>query len=199
MAQTLANHQAFAIARQHAADKLTKANQDFQTLIDASPYAVVVLNLQFEVVMWSPAAERICGWRSTDVLGRVVSFVPADQIDEFESLLTVLAGGRRQGRLASWPFPGRSDGDDQCGRRKYAAHDSRNGQCPGHGGRSNALQGQAKRAGQDLRCRGALGTIDGDAHYGACCTVRRSCGPRSRLRNHCRMISPWRKTGSRAG
>jgi diguanylate cyclase (GGDEF)-like protein/PAS domain S-box-containing protein len=44
--------------------------QRFSAVIDASPVAIVELDRNERVQLWNPAAERICGWRREEVLGR---------------------------------------------------------------------------------------------------------------------------------
>lgn len=53
-----------------------------QALIEASPLAIVALDMQFNVTLWSPAAERMFGWKSDEVLGRRYPLVPPERWTE---------------------------------------------------------------------------------------------------------------------
>jgi PAS domain S-box-containing protein len=81
---------------QQVADRtreLREANQTLQALIQASPLAIVVLDLQKKVKLWNPAAERLYGWTAPEVLNQPYPIVPHDQAAEFEALHeTVLKG-----------------------------------------------------------------------------------------------------------
>ena len=49
---------------------LQEANSKLKALVQASPAAIVGLDLQGKVISWNPAAERIFGWRQDEVIGR---------------------------------------------------------------------------------------------------------------------------------
>jgi PAS domain S-box-containing protein len=67
--------------RREAEESLQKTTHLLQTLVDASPLAIVVLDEESRVLLWSPAAERMFGWSSAEAVGRVVPFVPESDID----------------------------------------------------------------------------------------------------------------------
>ena len=46
-----------------AEEALRQTTQKLQTVINAAPLAIYVLDLEGRVLMWNPAAERIFGWR----------------------------------------------------------------------------------------------------------------------------------------
>lgn len=60
-------------------EELGKISQILQTLIHASPLAVGMIDRRGKVLMWSPAAEQLFGWRSADVIGRFLPTIPEDQ------------------------------------------------------------------------------------------------------------------------
>src|SRR6266849_1559230 len=41
-----------------------------RSLLEASPFGVIVLNTEGRVRLWSPGAERMFGWREEEVLDR---------------------------------------------------------------------------------------------------------------------------------
>jgi PAS domain S-box-containing protein len=64
--------------QKRAEEALQKANQSFHALIQAAPLAITVLDLEGNVKLWNPAAERIFGWRSQDIVGTIYPFMPTD-------------------------------------------------------------------------------------------------------------------------
>jgi len=72
------------IARQHAEAQLQETNQTLQAIIQASPLAIITLDTQTNLKMWSPAAQSIFGWTEQEVLGRPAPFVPEDKQEEFQ-------------------------------------------------------------------------------------------------------------------
>ncbi|MBD2040472.1 PAS domain S-box protein [Microcoleus sp. FACHB-672] len=65
---------------------LRETNQMLQTLIQASPIAVIALDDHANIKMWSPAAEKIFGWTEQEVLNHLVPFVPPEKQEEFRAL-----------------------------------------------------------------------------------------------------------------
>ena len=62
-------------------------------LVDASPVAILTLDLQMRVTMWNPACERIFGWTAEEVIGKHYPLVPEDEWERFEGFFqTVIAG-----------------------------------------------------------------------------------------------------------
>lgn len=51
--------------------ELNKTNQTLSALIQASPLAIFVLDMDQRVKMWNPAAAHIFGWTDEEVLGRL--------------------------------------------------------------------------------------------------------------------------------
>jgi PAS domain S-box-containing protein len=79
--------------RKQAQEALQETNQTLQALIQASPLAIITLNTDGNLKMWSPAAERIFGWTEQEVLDRPVPFVPEDKQEEFQRLHQVKLQG----------------------------------------------------------------------------------------------------------
>ena len=74
---------------------LQEANSKLSALVQASPAAIVGLDLQRKVINWNPAAERIFGWRRAEVIGRSTPVVQEEKLEEFKRLWQRL----RQGEL----------------------------------------------------------------------------------------------------
>jgi PAS domain S-box-containing protein len=51
-----------------------------QTLVDASPLAIVVVDSNRNTLLWSPAAERLFGWTAEEVVGKPLPYVPAEDM-----------------------------------------------------------------------------------------------------------------------
>jgi len=68
-------------------EELRRANAMLRTLIASSPLPIVVLDPDpggGMVRLWNPAAEKLFGWKSSEVLGKPLPIVPRDKIEEFE-------------------------------------------------------------------------------------------------------------------
>ena len=64
-------------ARRRAAEEsLRETTHMLQTLVDASPLAIVVVDQNRNTLLWSPAAERLFGWKADEVLGKPLPYVP---------------------------------------------------------------------------------------------------------------------------
>ena len=86
--------------RKRAEDDLRQTTHTLQTLIQASPLAVITLDLDFKVTLWNPGAERMFGWKESEVLGGYLpAVVPEDQRDEEEVRLKQEMAGKAQSAL----------------------------------------------------------------------------------------------------
>ena len=68
--------------RKRAERELRETNDTLQTLIQASPLAIVTTDVTGVVSEWNVAAERMFGWVAGDVIGRPIPIVPPEQLDE---------------------------------------------------------------------------------------------------------------------
>ena len=75
--------------RKRAERELRETNDTLQTLIQASPLAIVTTDLSGTVSEWNVAAERMFGWFAGDVLGRPIPILPVDQVEDDMRRLTV--------------------------------------------------------------------------------------------------------------
>ncbi|NMC48951.1 MAG: PAS domain S-box protein, partial [Desulfovibrio sp.] len=106
-----AGQQAYVAGLDAAKRKLAAAGDRLASVIRSSPLAIFILDRQGRVKLWSPAAERLFGWREAEVLGHMLPTVPASKRDEFEAILARAFSGepiagleaarmRRDGSLA---------------------------------------------------------------------------------------------------
>ncbi len=71
--------------RHLAAEQLQKTTQTLQTLIDASPLAIMTLDSAGRVRSWNAAAQGMFGWTAAEAVGNVVPFVPPESLDQFQA------------------------------------------------------------------------------------------------------------------
>ena len=76
-----------------ADEALREANQNLRALIQASPLAIVAVDLQANVLIWNPAAERIFGWTEQEVLGKPTPIIPKEEEEEFRELFQKVLEG----------------------------------------------------------------------------------------------------------
>jgi two-component system, cell cycle sensor histidine kinase and response regulator CckA len=55
-----------------------------RTIVDAAPLAIIVVDENSNVSLWNHAAERMFGWRSSEVLGRPSQHVPPEYRTEYD-------------------------------------------------------------------------------------------------------------------
>jgi len=68
-------------------EELADLNNYLETIINSSPFAIIDLNHEGKVKsVWNPAAERIYGWQSQEVLGKSLPSVPSDEMDLNEQI-----------------------------------------------------------------------------------------------------------------
>jgi PAS domain S-box-containing protein len=90
------------------ADPVGESEPLLQSLIHASPLAIVALDCADRVTMWNPAAEHIFGWQADEVLGRPLPFVPPDRELEYRAFREEELNG--QSRIGSEVRRLRKDG-----------------------------------------------------------------------------------------
>jgi PAS domain S-box-containing protein len=80
--------------RKQFEEALREANQSLETLIKASPLAIVAYDLDLNIRLWNPAAERIFGWSEGEVLGRPHPLAPETKQQELLGFLAQVAEGQ---------------------------------------------------------------------------------------------------------
>lgn len=79
--------------RRQAEEGVRSLTETLEALVEASPLAILALDAEDRVTLWSPAAERTFGWSAEEILGQVLPIVPEDKFDEHLNLCArILAG-----------------------------------------------------------------------------------------------------------
>ncbi len=67
--------------RKQAVKELWEAKQLIHAIISASPIATLALDMDANIRLWNPAAEKIFGWKSEEVMGKKSPIVPQGEKD----------------------------------------------------------------------------------------------------------------------
>ncbi len=73
--------------------ELRQAHQALRAVVERSPAAIYTLDLDGVVTMWNPAAERMFGWKESEVVNHTLPIVPAVKMVEFNKLMAKVRGG----------------------------------------------------------------------------------------------------------
>ncbi len=85
-----------------------QAEETLGTVLEASPAAILALDLERRVVAWNKAAEGLLGWTAAEVIGLPLPCVPPESQHQFETLRSGLHQG---GSIRRVPVAGvRKDG-----------------------------------------------------------------------------------------
>ncbi len=72
---------------------LLATNQQLQMLVQSSPLAIYTRDMNGLLTSWNSAAEKMYGWRASEVLGKPLPSVPGEQRRESDDLRRRLLGG----------------------------------------------------------------------------------------------------------
>ncbi len=110
-------------------EDLREANERLETVIQASPFAIVSTDLTGNITSWNAAAETIFGWTAEEVIDQPPPFVTGAQMDEYREKIEragrgeLIAGLERKRRrkdgssvdVAIWAAPLRDAGGSVAG------------------------------------------------------------------------------------
>lgn len=75
-------------------EHLHNANIYLETIINASPFAIVDLHPDGRVKsLWNPAAENIFGWKREEVLGKTLPFITVNNMDKCQNIMSRALSG----------------------------------------------------------------------------------------------------------
>ena len=80
--------------QKRADETLRETSESLRTLIEASPLAIIELDMEQKVRTWNLAATQIFGWTEREVLGRPYPIVPHDRRSEYRNLSDRYARGQ---------------------------------------------------------------------------------------------------------
>nr|WP_255216111.1 response regulator [Pseudenhygromyxa sp. WMMC2535] len=73
--------------------ELRSLRQTFDSFIEASPVAILTLDLDKRVSLWNRTAERVFGWTAEEIIGQPYPLVPPEEWSSFEALYERVIGG----------------------------------------------------------------------------------------------------------
>ncbi len=62
--------------------KSAELNERLRAVIDASPVAIIEIDLDRHVTVWNEVAEDIFGWSSEEAVGKTLPIIPEDRVEE---------------------------------------------------------------------------------------------------------------------
>lgn len=74
--------------RKRAEAALYEEKDKLQSLVRSAPLAIIALDRKGRVTSWNPYAEKIFGWRESEVVGRPLPTIPDSVKDEFDKVLS---------------------------------------------------------------------------------------------------------------
>src|SRR5580704_2082781 len=69
-----------------AADALWTAAERLRAIEEAAPVSIIALDERGRITIWNNAAERLFGWRASEVIGRPSPLIPDDRQTEYVAL-----------------------------------------------------------------------------------------------------------------
>ncbi|MFL5955431.1 MAG: PAS domain S-box protein [Gaiellaceae bacterium] len=93
--RAFANQATTALEQASQFEEIQNAYEHHRALIDASPVAIVDLELDGRIRSWNAAATEIFGWSAEEAIGRINPTVPEDELDLFLASMARIAKGER--------------------------------------------------------------------------------------------------------
>ena len=93
--RAFANQATTALEQASQFDEIQNAYEHHRALIDASPVAIIDLELDGRVRSWNAGATEIFGWTADEVIGRLNPTVPKDALEFFLGNMARIADGER--------------------------------------------------------------------------------------------------------
>jgi len=71
----------------HIENALRSANQMLEALIEASPAAIIAMDLDSNLILYNSAAERMFGWKKEEVIGKRYPLVSIEHLNEIKIII----------------------------------------------------------------------------------------------------------------
>jgi PAS domain S-box-containing protein len=94
----------------HDISELQEQKRYFQSILEVSPAAIVVTDLELRVVSWNPAAEELYGYGAEEAVGRIVDDVVANRPGLHEEAVGFSEAAARGERVRATTARTRKDG-----------------------------------------------------------------------------------------
>jgi PAS domain S-box-containing protein len=85
---------AMAVELKYMVLSLQRSEENLRLIIDSSPIAVTAVDTEDKVTLWNPAAEKMFGWQSDEVIGRPLPIVPEGMGDRHRGMYEDAIRGR---------------------------------------------------------------------------------------------------------
>lgn len=89
----------YALERNRMIERLRQSNQALQSLVDASPLAVCVLDHHGCISLWNESAEKTFGWSSDEVIGERLPIIRSADEEQHRQLFARAISGERIGGI----------------------------------------------------------------------------------------------------
>ena len=76
-----------------AESRAITTSQMLQSLIDAAPQAMIVMDPDWRITRWNDASEALFGWAASEVIGRALPFIPDEERERVEAQHRILEEG----------------------------------------------------------------------------------------------------------
>ena len=76
-----------------AESRAITTSQMLQSLIDAAPQAMIVMDPDWRITRWNDASEALFGWAASEVIGRELPFIPDEERERVEAQHRMLEEG----------------------------------------------------------------------------------------------------------
>lgn len=85
---------------EEAAHELALARKRLAAIVEASPVPIISLDMGYNVTEWNQAAEKVFGWKRSEVIGKPLPIVPEEDIKTHKDLTEkTLSGDYQKGTL----------------------------------------------------------------------------------------------------